>query len=90
MTRHSSKSNKFREVNTVRGRTGNAPVQKRKIYYVKIKVLSLILDETNPFEIDKCKSKNGASVSDALHFLMYFRWINTTHHAFKVGKVPNQ
>ena len=28
--------------------------------------LSLILDETNPFEIDKCISKNGASVSMVL------------------------
>ena len=28
--------------------------------------LSLILDESNPFEIDKCKSKNGASVSKVL------------------------
>ena len=33
-----------------------------------IKVIALIinLDETNPSEIDKCKSKNGASVSEAL------------------------
>ena len=26
--------------------------------------LSQILDETNPFEIDDCKSRNGDSVSD--------------------------
>ena len=25
-----------------------------------------MLDETNPFEIDKCKSKNGASVLEVL------------------------
>ena len=29
MTRHSSKSNKLRNVNTVGGRTGNVPIQKR-------------------------------------------------------------
>ena len=37
-------------------------------YYIKIKIIALIiiLDETNPFEIDKCKSKNGASISEVL------------------------
>ena len=33
--------------------------------------LSQILDETNPFEIDKCKSKNGASVSEVLALFNY-------------------
>ena len=28
--------------------------------------LSQILDDTNPFETDKCLSKNGATVSDTL------------------------
>ena len=32
MTSHSSKSNKLRNRNTVRGRTGSIPVKKRKIY----------------------------------------------------------
>ena len=48
---------------------GNVTIQKWKIYYIKIKVIALIikmLDETNSFEIDKCKSKNGASVSEVL------------------------
>ena len=69
MTRNSIKSNKLRNVNTVRDGTGN---EKREIYYVKIKVIALIifLDETNPFEIDKCKSKNGASVFEALALLI--------------------
>ena len=68
MTRHSSKPNKLRNINPVRGRTGNVTIQKWKIYDIKIKVIALIinLDETNPFEIDKCKSKNGASVSEVL------------------------
>ena len=68
MTRHFIKSNKLRNVNTVRGRTGNVPIQKRKIYYVKIKVIALIINvnETSPFEIEKCKSVNRASVSEAL------------------------
>ena len=46
--------------------------------------LSLILDETTLSEIDKCKSKKGASVSDALA-LFNCGWINSTYHAFKVG-----
>ena len=41
MTRHSGKAN---NVNTVRGRTGNGPIQNRKIYYVKIKVIAFILN----------------------------------------------
>ena len=46
----------------------NDPIKKRKNYYVKIKDFGLIinLDETNPFEIDKCKAGNVASVSKAL------------------------
>ena len=68
MTRHSSKPNRLRDVNPVRGRTGNVIIQKWKMYDIKIKVNALIinLDETNPFEIDKCKSKNEASVSEVL------------------------
>ena len=68
MTRQSSKSNKLRNVDTVRRRTGYVHIQKRKKYYVKIKVIALIiiLDETNPFEIDKCISRNKASISEAL------------------------
>ena len=44
MTRHSSKSNKLRNVNPVRGRTGNVTIQKWKIYYIKIKVIALIIN----------------------------------------------
>ena len=64
MTGHCSKANKLRNVNTLRGRTGNVPIQKGKIYYVKIKVIALIIyfGLNKPFEIDKCKSQNGASV----------------------------
>ena len=58
------KSNKLRNVNTVRSRTVNVSI----ISYVKIKVIVLIinLDETNLFEINKYKSKNGDSVSEEL------------------------
>ena len=70
LTRHSSKPNKLRNINPIRGRTGNVTIQKWKIYKKKKKKkssrLSYILDETNPFEIDKCKSKNGASESGLL------------------------
>ena len=66
MTKHSSNPNKLRNVNPVRYRTGNVTIQNWKIYYIKIKVITLNinLDETSLFEIDKCKSKNGASVSE--------------------------
>ena len=53
MIRHFSKSNKLRNVNPERGRTGNITIQGRKIYLnVKIKVIALImiLDETNSFK----------------------------------------
>ena len=41
---------------------------KRENYYIKIKVISfiMILDETKPLEIDRCKSKKEASVSEVL------------------------
>ena len=64
MTRHSSKPNKLRNVNPVRGRTGNVTIQKWKIYYVKIKAIE-ILNETNPIEIDKWNPKMG------IRYLMY-------------------
>ena len=49
-------------------RTGNVTIQKRKNDYIKIKVIALIIifDDTNPFEICKCKPKNWATVSEAL------------------------
>ena len=33
--------------------------------------LSLVFDQTNPFEIDKCKLKNGDFASDGLALLNY-------------------
>ena len=44
MTRHSSNSNELRNVNTVRGRTGDVLIQNRKIYHDKIKVIKLIIN----------------------------------------------
>ena len=44
MTRHSSKSNKVRNDNTISSKTGNVSMQKRKIYYVKTKVVALIMN----------------------------------------------
>ena len=43
-TRHSSKPNKLRNVDPVRGRTENVAIQKWKIYYIKIKVIALIIN----------------------------------------------
>ena len=68
MTRHSSTSNKLRNVNTVRGRTGTSSLEKGKLLYQNQshRACHKYLDETNPFEIDKCNSRNGASASEAL------------------------
>ena len=64
MTRHSSISNKLRNVNPIRGKTHNVTTQKMKIYYVKIKVTGLVINfgRTKPLEIDKSKSKIVALV----------------------------
>ena len=43
VTRHSSKPNKLRNVNIVRGRKGNFPIQKREIYHAKIKVTVFVM-----------------------------------------------
>ena len=44
---------------------------KGEVNYIKIKVITFIinLDETKPLEIDRCKSKKGASVSEVLALL---------------------
>ena len=61
MTRHSSKPNKLRHINPVRGRTGNVTIQKWKIYYIKIKVIALIIN----FKWNKsvCTWKIGSGVT---------------------------
>ena len=45
----------------MRSTARNVSIQKRKVYYIKIKVITL--EETNPFAIEICISKNGTSVS---------------------------
>ena len=66
MTRHSGEPNKLRDINTVGCSTRNISIQVREIYNLKIKIIALIIIffEISPSKIDKCKSKNGASVSD--------------------------
>ena len=75
MTRHSSKPSELRNVYPVhvRGRTGNVTIQKWKFAISESKSARLlsILDETNPVEIDKCQSKNVASVSEVLALFNY-------------------
>ena len=70
MNWQSSMLNKSRHVNPVRGRTGNLSILLKKgenaMFKSNSSRLSLILDEFNPSELDKCKSKSGASVSYAL------------------------
>ena len=58
----------LRNVTTYEEERGTSPAKHGKLIISKSKSsrLSSSLDETNPFEIDKCKSKNGASVSEVL------------------------
>ena len=51
---------KLRNIYTTERRARNISIKKWKIYYLKIKIISFIIN----FVIDKFKSKNGASVSE--------------------------
>ena len=66
MTRRSSKSKKLRNVNPVRGRTGNVPIQERKINCAKNQSHRAYYKYLMKQIRLKCKFENGASVSDAL------------------------
>ena len=59
MIADSSKPDKLRNVYTIRSTARNVTFQKRKVYYIKIKVIALIIKETNPFAIERCKDKKG-------------------------------
>ena len=50
------------------------------------RVYHKILEETNPYEIERCKSKKAASVSVVLVLFncTKCRWINLIDHAFKI------
>ena len=70
MTRHSGKKSKLRNINTIGCRMMDITIEKWKINNIKIKFIpflkksSLVL--TKPPDIDKCKLKNEASVSETL------------------------
>ena len=68
MSTDSSKSNKLRNVYTIRSTTRKVTIQKRKIYNIKIKVIAFIIKfrSKNPFATERCKSKYGTPVSVAL------------------------
>ena len=79
MSVDSIKPNKLLNVYAIRSTARNVTIQKRKIYrYIKIKVIAfiIILEETNPFSIERCKSKKG------LRYLWY--WLYSS--VFLVGK----
>ena len=61
-------SNKLRNVYTIRSTTRNITIQKRKIYYIKIKVIALIINfrRNKSISTERCRSKKGASVSEIL------------------------
>ena len=64
-----SKPNKLRNVYTIRSTTRNVTIPKRKIYYIKIKVVALIINfrRTNPYGTETdVNLKKGASVSEIL------------------------
>ena len=90
MTRHSSQSNKLRNVNTARGRTGNVPVLKkenllcqnqsyRAYHKFWMKQTGLKYINVNP--------KMGLRYQKHVLYLTVILGINTTHHALKVGIV---
>ena len=55
MIADSSKPNKLRNVYTIRSTTRNVTIQKRKIYYIKIKVIALIINFRRNFNArNKC------------------------------------
>ena len=68
MIADSSKSNTLQNVYNIRSTTRNVAILKRKIYYVKTKVIALIINFRRkiPFATERCKSKKGASVSEVL------------------------
>ena len=44
VTKHSGKSYKLKDIHSIRGKTWNIAIQKRKIYNIKIKVIALIMN----------------------------------------------
>ena len=46
----------------------NIAIQKQKINYIEIKVITFIMEEIKPLEIERCKSKKGPSVSTVMTF----------------------
>ena len=87
MIADSSKPNMLRNVYAIRSTTRNVTIQKRKVNYFKIKVVAFILEETNPFAIESCKSKNEASVSVLFAlFNCSSGGINLFDHAIKKKK----
>ena len=73
MYRCSSKSDELRNINSIGCRARNINIQIWEIDNLKIKIVTLIviLVETTPLEIDKCKSKNAAWVSKVLILLSW-------------------
>ena len=88
--RCSSETNKLKYVNTIWCTSREVSINKREINKIKIKIsrLSWILVETVPLEMDRFKSKNGASVSEELAL---FNWSSAGYirlnHLFKVNVI---
>ena len=73
MARCSSKTNELRDKDSIGCRARHITIKNRKLTILKSKssCLSLILVETISLEIDKCKSKNVALVSEVLALLSW-------------------
>ena len=72
MIADSSIPDKLRNVYALRNTARNVTIQKRKVYYIKIKVIAfiIILEETNPFAIERCKS-NKRTIGPVAHLRDY-------------------
>ena len=73
MARCSGKTNELRDIDSIGCRAGNITIQNGKLTISKSKSSRLlsIWVETISLEIDKCKSKNAASVSEVLALLSW-------------------
>ena len=73
MARCSSKTNELRDIEYIGCRARNITILNGKLTISKSKTsrLSYILVEAISLEIDKCKSKNAASVSEVLALLSW-------------------
>ena len=73
IARYSSKTNELREIDSIGCRARNITISKWEIDNFKMKVITFIINFGRNYiiELDKCKSKNAAPVSEVLALLSW-------------------